>query len=57
MYEHAYVYVDVYAGQKRVSEPLELELQSVVSHKVCAENGTLVLCKRSRRFEPRSHLF
>lgn len=57
MYDHAHVYVDVYAGQKRVSEPLELELQSVVSHKVCAENGTLVLCKRSRRFEPRSHLF
>ena len=56
MYDHAHVDVDVYAGQKRVSEPLELELQSVVSHKVCAENGTLVLCKCSRHFEPRSHL-
>ena len=27
-------------GQKRVSDPLELELQKVVSHRVGAGNGT-----------------
>lgn len=57
MYKYAHVHVDIYAGQERVSGPLEPELQSVVSHKVCAENRTLVRCKCSRRFKPRSHLF
>lgn len=54
MYKH--VDVDVYVDQKRVLEPLEPELQLAVSHKVCAENRTLVLCKSSKHFEPRSHL-
>ena len=30
-------------GQKRASDPLELELQMVVSHQVGSRNGTWVL--------------
>ena len=43
-----YVYpVDVlrFRGQKRVLDPLELELNVIVSHHSGAGNGTWVLCK------------
>ena len=38
-------------GQRRASDPLELELQKVVSH-LCAGNGTQGLCKSSHLSSP-----
>lgn len=49
---HVYaVYVgSAYGGQKRVWNPLELELQIVVSHHLNAGNQIQVLCKTSKCF-------
>ena len=38
----------MYGGQKRVSDPLKLELQVVVSHLVGAGNQTQVLYKSNK---------
>jgi hypothetical protein len=38
----------VQEGGKRTSNPLELELQMVVSHYVGAGNGTCVLCNSNK---------
>lgn len=37
--------------QKRVLDPLELELQKIVSRHIGAKNQTQVLCKSSRCFD------
>jgi hypothetical protein len=42
----AYVY-STHGGQKRASDPLELELQTIVNHTVDAGNLTQVLSKNS----------
>lgn len=43
------IYVpDDHAGQKRVSDNLEMELQTVVSHHMGAGNLTQVLCKNNK---------
>lgn len=42
--------------QKRISNPLELELQRVVSHHVCAGNGTWALWKSNSCSYLLSHL-
>ena len=39
---------NAFGGQKRVLDPLELELQMVVSHHVGARNQTQVLCKQEQ---------
>lgn len=36
---------DAYRGQKRVVDPLEIDLQMTVSYFVSARNQTQVLCK------------
>lgn len=36
-------------GQKRVLDPLDLELQIVMNHHMCAGNYTQVLCKSNKR--------
>ena len=45
-----------YGGQKRILNPLELELQMSVSHYVCAGNQTLVFRKSGLCCELLSHL-
>ena len=42
--------LDACEGQKRASDPLEPELQVIVSHHVNAGDGTGVLCKSSQCF-------
>lgn len=37
-------------GQKSVMDPLELELQTIVSHHVGAGNTVQVVCKSSQSF-------
>jgi hypothetical protein len=43
-------------GQKRVLDPLEQNLQIVVSHHVTAGNWTCVLCKSNKCSYPLSHI-
>ena len=43
--------------QKRESDPLGLEFQTVVRHYVSAGNRTWVLYKSSKHSEPLNHLF
>ena len=43
-------------GWKRVSDPLELELWVMVSHRVSGRNQTWVLCKSNKNPKPLSHL-
>lgn len=45
VYNH--VHAGTCEGQKRALEPMELELQTVVSYPVPAESRTWVLCKSS----------
>lgn len=35
-------------GEKRASDPLELEIKMTVSHHVSAKNRTAVLCKENK---------
>jgi len=37
-----------HGGQKSVSDPLELELQTVVSHRVDSRNRAWAFCKNSK---------
>lgn len=37
----------VHGGQKRLEDPMGLELQTGVGHHVGAESGTWVLCKNN----------
>lgn len=39
----------IFGGQRQVSNPLKLELQTVSSHHVGSGSCTQVLCKNSRR--------
>ena len=51
-YEHGYICVpwvsSSHGGQKRASDPLKLELQTIVSYHMGAGNQTCVLCKSSQ---------
>lgn len=54
VFAHMYVYVvwcNAHGGQKRVLNPLELELHVVVSHPLGAGNS-ISLCKNSNRAQP-----
>lgn len=44
-------------GQKRALNPLELELQTIVSCHVGTGNGALVLCKSNKWSQEQNHLF
>lgn len=51
-----HVLAEAHGHQKRVSGPLELEIQTVLSHHVDAGNGTWVCYRSSDCFEPQCHL-